>query len=50
MNRAVNDNALLRAAIRADRRAIFVKASALLVSFTACLAGTYFILTHWGFA
>ncbi|GAM51655.1 hypothetical protein [Mycoavidus cysteinexigens] len=47
MTRLENDNALLRAALRADRIEAFIKASAVFISMIACLLSMFFILTHW---
>ncbi|MCX8566803.1 MAG: hypothetical protein ON057_001530 [Glomeribacter sp. 1016415] len=41
------DNALLRAAIRANRIEGFIKASAVFVPIITCLLSMLFILTNW---
>ncbi len=47
MNRS--DNELLRAAIRADRTELFIKAGIAFISMTLCIVATVFILTNWSF-
>ncbi len=44
-----SDNDLLRAAIRADRIAVFIKVGITVISMTLCIVATFFVLTNWSF-
>lgn len=49
MKRLENDNALLRAAIRADRIAVFIKASTAIAAIAAFVTGTIVIFNDWSY-